>query len=73
MAPTAFTLTDLPLIGMTVGNDGTWSARVWEHLENGAFAIEWMPLVKSVGLRLTPSFNNKITQKPKYREMLFLR
>src|SRR5262245_45676579 len=25
-------LTDLPLLGLTVGTDGTWSARMWEHV-----------------------------------------
>jgi len=31
MAGAAAALTDLPLLGMTVGNDGTWSARMWER------------------------------------------
>jgi molybdopterin-synthase adenylyltransferase len=69
MAPTVFTLSDLPLIGMTVGNDGTWSARVWEHRGDGFFKMRWMSLVKSVGKNLGVSFNDKLTPPPAYQEM----
>ncbi len=37
LAPTVFELTNLPLVGMTVGNDATWSARLWKHKAEGEF------------------------------------
>lgn len=69
MAPTAFTFTDLPLIGMTIGSDGTWSARVWNHLGNGVFNKQWMSMVKAVGLKLDVSFHEKLMPLPVYQEM----
>lgn len=68
MSPNVFTLTDLPLVGMTVGNDGTWSGRIWYHEANGKFKMVWSHLVKSVGKALLPSFNDKLVPKPQYRE-----
>lgn len=69
MAPSAFTFSDLPLVGMTISSDSIWSARIWEHHGNGVFKMQWMHLVKSVGLKLTTSFNNKIMPLPKYQEI----
>ena len=69
MAPTAFTFSDLPLVGMTVGDDGTWSGRIWMHQGNGAFKMNWAHLVKSVGCQLSTSFNDKLVQSPKYQDL----
>lgn len=68
MAPTVYTFTDLPLIGMTVGNDGTWSGRIWNSVGNGEFKIQWAYLIKSVGRKLVPHFNYKLVSKSVYRE-----
>lgn len=68
MAPTVLTLTDYPLVGMTVGDDGTWSGRVWNHNGQGKFGKAWACIVKSVGQALTASFNDDLLPKPKYRE-----
>jgi molybdopterin-synthase adenylyltransferase len=69
MAPAAFTFSDLPLVGMTIGSDGIWSARIWNHQGNGVFRMQWMALVKSVGVNLRVSFNDKLMPLPKYQEM----
>ncbi len=69
MAPTAFTFSDLPLVGMTIGNDATWSGRIWMHQGDGVFKIKWASLIKSVGLQLTSSFNDKLVPSPKYQEL----
>ena len=68
MSPNAFTLTDLPLVGMTVGNDGTWSGRIWHHQMDGKFKMVEAALVKSVGKALIPSFNDRLVPKSQYRE-----
>ena len=40
--------TGLPLVGMTVGSDGYWSARFWER-ENGKPRLQWCEKVRLVG------------------------
>jgi molybdopterin/thiamine biosynthesis adenylyltransferase len=68
MAPTVHSLTNLPLVGMTVGDDGTWSGRIWNHQGAGKFAQLGAGIVKSVGKRFRASFDDKLIVKPKYRE-----
>ncbi|MDO8447076.1 MAG: ThiF family adenylyltransferase [Deltaproteobacteria bacterium] len=62
-------LTDLPLLGMTVGSDGTWSARMWEHVEGKNYERIWCHSVRSVGEALRINFNDDILPKPEYREV----
>ena len=62
-------LTDLPLVGMTVGSDGTWSARMWEHVSGKQFERKWCHTVRSAGRRLRVSFNDTLMPKPQFREM----
>jgi hypothetical protein len=45
---------------MTVGNDGTWSGRVWNHQGEGNFKMQWAHIVKSVGKALQLSYNYKL-------------
>lgn len=68
LGPTVFELTNLPLVGMTVGNDGTWSARLWKHNGEGLFERNWAGLVKCVGKNLTVNFNDKMFPGSQYRE-----
>ena len=69
MAPSAFTFSDLPLVGMTISSDSIWSARIWNHFGEGIFNMKWMHLAKSAGLKLETSFNDKLVALPKYQEM----
>lgn len=68
MAPTVSSLTSLPLVGLTVGSDGTWSGRVWEFTDDGQSTMIWASLVKSVGNSIIASFNDRILPLPEYRE-----
>jgi molybdopterin/thiamine biosynthesis adenylyltransferase len=68
LAPTVFELTNLPLVGMTVSNDGTWSARLWKHKAEGVFERNWAGVVKRVGGSLKVNFNDSIFPKSQYRE-----
>jgi molybdopterin-synthase adenylyltransferase len=70
MAGAVSALTDLPLIGMTVGSDGTWSARMWEHLEGKKYGRRWCTSVRKVGEQLRSDFNNKLVPMPVFREHL---
>lgn len=62
-------LTELPLLGMTVGDDGTWSARMWRHQEGKLFTREWCEAVRSVGQRLRTDFADQIVPPPEFREL----
>lgn len=62
-------LTDLPLIGLTVGSDGTWSARVWNHIQGKEYERNWCNDVRVIGQRLQVFFNNELVPKPKFREL----
>ena len=67
MAGAVSSLTDLPLVGMTVGTDGTWSARMWEHVSGKQFQRRWCHAVRSVGMTLNVSFNDRLVPKPEFR------
>lgn len=62
-------LTGLPLLGMTTGADGTWSARFWVDKENGVFERKWCSSVRVVGKTITSSFNNEIIAIPAFNDM----
>jgi molybdopterin/thiamine biosynthesis adenylyltransferase len=67
MAGAVSSLTELPLVGMTVGTDGTWSARFWEHVHGKDFQQHWCHTVRSAGLRLNVSFSDSLMPKPEFR------
>lgn len=70
LAGAALGLTGLPLVGLTVGNDAVWSARVWGH--SGAHderpVMQWCSAVRAVGRRLRVSFADQLRPVPRYRE-----
>ena len=67
MAGAVTGLTELPLVGLTVGTDGTWSARFWEYVHGKLFRRRWCHTVRSVGKRLNVSFNDSLMPKPQYQ------
>jgi hypothetical protein len=69
IAGTALALTDLPLVGLTIGTDGTWSARSWEHESHRTYRRLWCESVRVVGKRLRVSFDEKQVPPPAYQEM----
>jgi molybdopterin/thiamine biosynthesis adenylyltransferase len=69
IAGTAEALTDLPLLGMTVGNDGIWSARMWHHVGRKKSSRSWCESVRSVGQCLRVSFADHLIPKPGFREL----
>ena len=69
LAGAAEALTGLPLLGMTVGSDGTWSARVWEHAGARDYARRWCTSVRVAGERLRVDFADEVLGPPSYRDL----
>ena len=67
LAGAVASLTALPLVGLTVGTDGIWSARFWEYVRGKFFQKRWCHTVRSVGKYLNVSFNDSLMPKPKYQ------
>jgi molybdopterin-synthase adenylyltransferase len=63
------TLTGLPFVGLTVGTDGTWSARFWQHVAKREFKEQWCRNVRSAGERLRVHFADRVTGQPEFLEM----
>lgn len=61
MAPATYATTGLPLLGMTIGNDGSWSARFWvKGKAKRAYNLKWCETVRRIGLGLQLSFNDHL-------------
>ena len=62
--------TGLPLLGMTVGSDGYWSARIWQ-VKQSVPRIRWCRKVRVVGdNRYAIHFNNRLVPPHPRRETL---
>ena len=62
--------TGLPLVGMTLGTDGCWSARFWER-DSGGMRRNWCKKVRVVGPQsYRMSFNNELSPIPPRRDIL---
>lgn len=60
LAPEVLGVTRLPLVGMTLAGDGTWSARAYPR----PFRIRWCSAVKSVGASLKIDFHPALSPPP---------
>jgi molybdopterin/thiamine biosynthesis adenylyltransferase len=60
-------LSGLPFVGMTLGTDGTWSARVWEY-QNRTYERKMAATVRVVGKRLAVSYNDSFRARPLFGE-----
>jgi molybdopterin/thiamine biosynthesis adenylyltransferase len=68
MAGASLALTSLPLLGMTVGSDGTWSARMWERTGHKQYERRWCRSVRVAGEVLRVSFADHLVRPPAWRE-----
>ncbi len=62
--------TGLPLIGLTAGNDRSWSARFWEKVAPSTYERRWCSAVRAVGSQLRVTFNDRILAPPSASESL---
>ncbi|MBL6935772.1 MAG: ThiF family adenylyltransferase [Alphaproteobacteria bacterium] len=70
LAPRVYATTGLPLVGLTVGTDGAWSARFWPRIGPGQFQNKWCGTVRVVGSDFKVTFMNKIAHPPVFRDEL---
>lgn len=69
LAGATMALTDLPLVGLTVGHDGTWSGRFWTHVKGKQFERRWCNTVRVCGSQYQVSFADLMIPKPAFREL----
>ncbi len=62
-------MTGLPLVGMTVGSNGVWSARTWDRQGPRLYDRAWARSVRVVGRRLRAHFADHLAPAPAFREM----
>ena len=62
-------MTDLPLLGLTCGIDGTWSARFWFYAGAKRYERRWCESVRVAGRRLKCDFNDAVVRPPEFREL----
>jgi hypothetical protein len=49
LAPRVLAATNLPLVGLTIGSDNTWSSRFWTKKEKNSFERHWCKDVRVIG------------------------
>lgn len=62
MAPSTLGATGLPLLGLTLGTDGAWSARFWikDEAQKRLYHRNWCDTVRVLGKGLEITFNDNI-------------
>lgn len=70
LAPIAKAVTGLPLLGLTLGSDGSWSARFWHKVGPGKYQRDWCSTVRVVGESLRITFNNSLAPELNFKEEL---
>ncbi|MGC3990193.1 MAG: ThiF family adenylyltransferase [Chthoniobacteraceae bacterium] len=69
-APAVLGATDLPLVGLTAGTDGAWSARFWNRIGPRDYRRQWCESVRVVGDRLHTTFNDSLLARPQFGRQL---
>ena len=62
-------ITDLPLAGLTLGTDGSWSGRFWMRAGPKRYERFWCESVRVVGEGLRQTFCDAIIPPPAFREL----
>ena len=70
LAPSAYGATDLPLLGLTLGIDGAWSARLWQKSRPHVYERHWCESVRVVGDQLKMTYNDQLVARPDFRPEL---
>lgn len=64
MSPAVFATTGLPLLGLTLGTDSSWSARFWlkDEIEKRKYNRYWCETVRVLGKDLKITFNDDLLE-----------
>lgn len=65
LAPAAQGSTSLPLVGLTLGTDGAWSARLWAKRGPRQYDRCWCESVRVVGDAMHVTFNDSLLPPPR--------
>jgi len=68
LAPRVKAVTNKSLIGMTIGIDGSWSARFWSKTKPKTYKIDWCESVRVVGTKFSITLNDNLVPPPKFNE-----
>ncbi|WP_282160373.1 ThiF family adenylyltransferase [Ulvibacterium marinum] len=68
LAPRVKAVTSLPLVGMTLGNDSTWSARFWTKKAPKTYERNWCESVRIIGKGLKLYYCDQLLKKPVFGE-----
>jgi len=60
--------TGLPLVGLTLGTDGAWSARFWQKVGPRTYERRWCSTVRVVGDKLAVTYMDGLLPPPKWKE-----
>ena len=70
-SPAIKATTNLPLVGMTLGTDGAWSARFWIKTAPKTYERRWCESVRVIGKNgLDATFNDHLRPPPGFRTEL---
>ena len=62
--------TEHPLVGLTIGNDSSWSARFWEKVSPQKYERRWCHSVRVVGENLHTTYCEQLMPEPTLRSEL---
>ncbi len=62
--------TGYPLVGLTLGTDGAWSARFWQKTGPKKYQRQWCYSVRVVGQRLRVTHNDNLVSAPRHNGRL---
>lgn len=68
LAPRVKAITNLPLIGMTIGRNGDWSARFWNKVMPKIYKCDWCESVRIVGEKFSVTFNDNLLKPIRFQE-----
>jgi hypothetical protein len=69
-AAAALAATSLPLVGLTIAGDGSWSARIWERMRPRVYGRQWCANVRVVGHQLAVTYHEGSVPRPRFRQNL---
>jgi hypothetical protein len=69
-AGATFGASGLPLVGLTLGTDGAWSARFWPKTAPRTFERRWCSSVRAVGERLSVTYMDELEPIPRIKTEL---